>query len=291
MRRPGGLAAVVACAAAAALAGCGGGGGGDTTKNLSPDQILQKARQTADTVTSYRLNVKAKIQATAGTGNGAATVRRLLGRPLDVSGEGPVNASSGDASLDVATRVGPIPLQLNVTKSGSGLYVTVLGQDLKLGLPPATVKRLNVDALRTALLDWMTDPTEVGRETVDGVQTVHLRGPIDTSKAGPDITQALQSFGLGGGAGRPRISRAAAQLKAGLKKGTVDAWIGTKDLQTYRLATTIREAGKIDAVPQVRALALDVDERFTDLNAPVTITPPAHARTVNPSTIFNQLGG
>src|SRR5262249_34994269 len=85
-------------------AGAGAGGGWDTPKNLTPDQLLQKARQTADTVTSYRLNVAAKIQATAGTGNGASTVRRLLGRPLDVSGEGPVNASSGDASLDIATR-------------------------------------------------------------------------------------------------------------------------------------------------------------------------------------------
>src|SRR5436305_594439 len=115
MRRPGGLAALVLCAAAAAVAGCGGGGGGDTTTSLTPDQILQRARQAAATVTSYRLDVDATVQATAGSGNGAATVRRLLGRPLKVSGEGPVT-SAGDASLDVATQVGPIPLQLNVTK-------------------------------------------------------------------------------------------------------------------------------------------------------------------------------
>jgi hypothetical protein len=290
MRRPAGFAALVVCAAAAVVAGCGGGGGGDTTKSLTPEQILQRARESARTVTSYRLNLDATIQAKPGTGSGAATVRRLLANPLKVSGQGPVK-TSGDASLDVATQLGPIPLQLNVTKVGGGLYVTVLGQDLKLTLPPATVRRLNVDALRTAPLDWMTQPTEVGREKVDGVDTVHLRGSVDTSKAGPDITQALQSLGLGGAASRPRIERAAAQVKAGLKKGTVDAWIGEKDFQTRQLAAMIRESGKVDALPQVRALSLDLKEGFTHLNEPVTVTAPAHARPVDPSKIFSQLGG
>jgi hypothetical protein len=277
-------------AAVLAAAGCGGGGGGkDATAGLSPSQIVARSEAAAGDVTSYHVALDANLQAVV-TRGASGSVARLLRQPVSVEGEGPVEQPR-QASLDLSLMLGRLPVQLNLTATGGHLYVTVLGQALEPNVAPATVRQLNVGAIRTGLLGWMKDPVEVDRPDVDGVETVHLRGDLDVAAASEDVAGLLASVGALTGGGSTADAQAARQLRAAIKAGSVDAWIGTEDLQVRRVAATVEVRGAVDVLKGVRRLGLDVDARYSDFNAPVTITAPVGARKVDLGDLLQELGG
>jgi hypothetical protein len=288
--RPRALAAALLAGAALLVAGCGGGGGGkDVTQGLSPAQILSKSQAAAKEVTSYRLGLDAALTARLSAAARGQLVT-LLRQPVSVEGEGPVKEPS-QASLDLSAKLGRLPVQINLTTTGGRLYLTILGQPLEPNVDPAVVRRLDLGAIRTGLLGWMTHPTEVDRVKVDGVETVHLRGGLDEAAASASVSSVLGALGAVAGGGSGADAAAARQLRSAIRAGSVQAWIGTADFQVRQLEASVRARGAIDALPGVRALDLDVTGRFSDLNEPVTITAPANARKVDLGQLLGRLGG
>ena len=289
------VAAVALAVAAPLVAGCGGGGGGstDATTGLSPAQILNRSVAKAGDLHSYKLALDLKSATTAAPGAGSATgIGRFLGQNLSLSGEGPVRPP--DASLDLTARVGAIPVQINLTKVGGALYLSLLGNDVKLRLPAATVSRVDLDAIRTAPLRWMADPKVVGREDVNGASTVHLKGTLNRAKAGADLAAAVRALGgLGGQSGLTpaQLARSQRQLRTALKPTPIDVWIGTDDLQPRRIVAKLALTRPVAALPGVRAANIDLSADLTDLNAAGNVEAPANARTVDPSSLLSALGG
>jgi hypothetical protein len=284
------LAVALLAAAVAVAAGCGGGDGGeDATSGLTPAQILARSEAAAKQVTSYRLALDANLNArfVAGASGSVAT---LLRQPVSVDGEGPVKEPN-QAALDLSLRLGRLPVQLNLTTTGGRLYVTILGQVLEPNVPRATVRQLDLGAVRTGLLGWMKDPVEVDRPEVDGVETVHLRGGLDAAAASEDVAGVLESLTAVTGGGSAAGAQAARQIRAAIKVGSVEAWIATEDFQVRSVTATVDARGRIDLIEGLRSLTLDVDARFLDLNEPVTITAPPGARRVDLGEVLGQLGG
>jgi len=288
--RPRLLAAALLATAVLVAGGCGGGGGGeDATAGLTPAQIVARSEAAAKEVTSYRLGLDANLDARFVRG-ASGSVASLLRQPVSAEGEGPVKEPN-QASLDLSLMLGRLPVQLNLTTTGGRLYVTILGQVLEPNVAPATVRQLDLTAIRTGLLGWMKDPVEVDRPEVDGVETVHLRGGLDAAAASESVAGLLESLTAVTGGSSASGAQGARQLRAAIKGGAVDAWIATEDLQVRRVTATVDVQGAVDLLQGVRTLALDVDARFLDLNEPVTITAPAGARKVDLGELLQQLGG
>lgn len=265
-----------------AVTGCGGGADAGATEGMSAQQILDQASTKTEALTSYRFGVD--VKATAEVSAGGA-VGDLLRNPVDISGEGAAK-DPGDFTLDVTANLGPGPIQANITKVGSGLYASVLGQAIKLDVPADTVQALDATQLAPAISGWIEKPEIVGTEEVDGVSLVHIRGAVDEKALAEDVG------GLAGGLGAgDAVDPSAAGAGNDLETGVVDVWVGADDMLIHKATADVVSKDPLDAAPQVKALDLKVSASLSDFDAPVDVEAPAGARTVDLDSITGLLGG
>jgi hypothetical protein len=276
LRRLVGLALLVA-AALALVVGCGGGGGEDLTEGLTPAEILSQSADAAEQLESFRiaLEVDGRIALSEGADVPGA---ELLRGPLDISGEGPV-VPPDRASIDARISVSGLPLQVNLTRVGDEVFVGVLGQDFRLDLPPEQVALLDLGALYPTLVDWTTDPVEDGREEIDGTETVKVTGKIDAEQALADLSPLL-------GADPPTP----AEARAALRRGTVEAWIGTEDLLPRRVHLVLAADGS-QLAEGVGPVAIDLTASMSAFDEPVEIAAPSNPRTLDPDQLGGLVGG
>lgn len=279
MARP--LIALIALVALPlAVAGCGGGS--DVTQGMSAQQLLDESAVKTEALTSYRFGVD--VKATAAVSEGDA-VGDLLRNPVDISGEGAAK-DPGDFTLDLTANLGPGPIQANITKVGGALYASVLGQAIKLDLPPSTVRSLDATRLAPAISGWIENPEIVGTEDINGVPVVHIRGQVDEQALAESIG------GLAGGLGAgDAVDPSAAGAGNDLETGVVDVWVGQEDLLIHKASADVASKDPLDAAPQVKALDLELSATLSDFNAPVEVTAPPGARTVDLDSITGLLGG
>ena len=268
-------------AAIALLAGCGGGGT-DMTAGMSAQQVLTESATRTEALTSYRfgVDVKATVKVDAGGALGG-----LLANPIDITGEGGAK-DPGDFTLDLTANLGPGPVQANITKVGDALYLTLLGQSIKLDVDAATVKSLDATRLAPAIAGWISNPEIVGTEDIDGVPVVHVRGTVDEAALLEDIG------GLAGGLGAAdAVTPGAAGSNGDLETGVVDVWVGQEDLLIRKAAARALSQDALKAAPAVKAIDLNLSATLSDFNQPVEITAPSGARTVSLDSITGLLGG
>ena len=125
----------------------------------------------------------------------------------------------------------------------------------------------------------MASPTEDGREEIDGTETVKVSGEIDPVRALGSLAPLL-----GGEA------PAAAQARAALRQGTVEAWIGTEDLLPRRVHLVLdADAARIaEGVGQVN---IDLTATMSAWGEPVDIQAPANPRELNTDQLGGLFGG
>lgn len=275
------LALTALIAGAALLAGCGGGGT-DMTQGMSAEQLLTESATRTEALTSYRfgVDVKATADVTAGGELGG-----LLANPIDINGEGAAK-KPGDFTLDLTANLGPGPIQANVIKSGDSLYLTVLGQAIKLDIDAETVASLDATQLAPAIAGWITNPQIVGTEDINGVQVVHIRGDVDETALAEDIGGLTDGLGAEG-AVKPGAGGAAGDLETGV----VDVWVGQEDLLIHKAAADVVSKDPLAAAEAVKAIDLKVSASISDFNAPVEVTEPTGAREVSLDSIAGLLGG
>ena len=271
--------------AAIALTGCGGDSTSAPT-GQSAEQILTEASAKTDQQTSYHVAVTAKVDADAQKGALGGQLGAVLAQPLDISGEGTVQ-KPGDVSLDLSTKIATAPLQINLTKVGDGLYVSVLGQSFEIDLPKGTVASVDPSTLASSIAGWIANPKIVGDEDLNGTPTVHIRGDVDAAALTEDIGSLADTVGSPGA-----VSGAtAAQAKAALQRGVVDVWVGTDDSLIHGADADVVLKGQVDAARGLDALALKVSTRLSDFGTTQTITAPTGAQKLNLSSVGSLLGG
>ena len=271
--------------AAIALTGCGGDSTSAPT-GQSAEQILTAASTKTDQQTSYHVAVNAHVDAEAQKGALGGQIGAVLAQPLDISGEGTVQ-KPGDVSLDLSTKIATAPLQINLTKVGDGLYVSVLGQSFQIDLPKGTVASVDPSTLASSIAGWIANPKIVGDEDLNGTPTVHIRGDVDAAALTNDISSLADTAGSPGA-----VSGAtAAQAKAALQRGVVDVWVGTDDSLIHGADADVVLKGKVDAARGLDALALKVSTRLSDFGTTQTITAPTGAQKLNLSSVGSLLGG
>ena len=138
---------------------------------------------------------------------------------------------------------------------------------------------LDFGSLYPTLVDWMASPTEDGREEIDGTETVKVSGEIDPVRALGSLAPLL-----GGEA------PTAAQARAALRQGTVEAWIGTEDLLPRRVHLVLdADAARIaEGVGQVN---IDLTATMSAWGEPVNIQAPANPRELNTDQLGGLFGG
>ncbi len=278
------LLILVAAVAGIALAGCGGGAS-SATDGLSAQQVLTQASAKTDQQSSYHVALTATLSADVQPGALGGQVGTLLTQPISISGEGTVQ-KPGQITVDLSIKLATTPLQVNITKIGDHLYLSVLGQAIELTLPKGAVGSVDPSALPSSLAGWIANPKIVGNEDVDGVPTVHIQGQVDPEAVINDISTLANSAGASGAT----ASSTAAQAQTALQHGVVDVWVGTDDLLIYGANADVAFKGKVDAVPGVNALALTFTMRLSAFGTQVDITAPAGARKINLGEASSLLG-
>ena len=281
------IALLLAVIAAVTLAACGGGGSTDQTKGLSPAQILQRARANAEALDSYRAGLTAEVQVTGSAGLLSGPARQLLGNRLKVNGQANVSRDPDAMSLDFA--IEGLPFQGNATKIGGKLYLSVLGNDLELTIPPDQLALIRSVELAPTLVGWIRSPREVGRESIDGTKTVHLEGTLDADAVVNDVTGLLRRFPALVPS-QAEIETARRQIHSALRKNTAEVWVGTGDLRPHRVRVTLALAGRLAVLPGISAASLDLTADLSRFDEPVQITAPANPRPVSPSELLGVLG-
>jgi hypothetical protein len=213
-------------------------------------------------------------------------VGAALSQPLDISGEGTVR-KPGDVSFDLSTTIAKAPIQLNITKVGDQLYISVLGQSLKLNTPKGSVKSVDPMSLPSALAGWISSPQVVGDEDLAGVPTVHIKGDVDAAALTDDLGNAAKRLG----AGDALNSKTLAQADKALQRGTVDIWVGTQDGLIHGADADIALKGEVDAVAQVSALEFTISTRFSDFGTTTPIAAPKGAKPLDLANVTGLLGG
>jgi len=269
------------------VAACGGGSSTDQTKGLSPAQILQRARANAEALDSYRAGLTAEIQVTGSAGLLPGAARQLLGNKLKVNGQANVSRDPDAMSLDFA--IEGLPFQGNVTKIGGKLYLSVLGNDLQLTIPPDQLALIRSVELAPTLVGWIRSPREVGRESIDGAQTVHLEGTLDADAVVNDVAGLLQRFPALVPS-QAEIETARRQIRAAVRQNQAEVWVGTGDLRPHRVRVTLRLAGRLAVLPGISAASLDLTADLSRFDESVQITAPANPRPVSPSELLGVLG-
>lgn len=276
------VAIVLAAIAAVVLTACGGssggGGGKDETAGLTPARILSRSSAAARQLHSFRIAVdgtgSADVSGRASSIPGAG----LLKGPLQISAAGPVQPPDR-VSLDAKLGIGGPSLQVNVTRVGDGVYLGLLGTDYAVNLPRRDVALLDLGDLYPTLAGWMTHPKEAGRADVNGDPTVEITGAIDPEKALADLRPLL-----GGGSVTP------AQARRALKSGTVEAWIGTRDLRPRKVHLVLSADGA-GVAKGVGAVTADITATLSDFDAPVDIPAPTGARPLDLHGLGGLIGG
>ena len=280
-RPPRGLLAPLAVLALAVglLAGCGGGDGGgeDKAAGLTPAELLDQSAAAAQEAGPFRIALEVTGQIDVADA-AAVPGGNLLNGPLDISGEGPVDPPD-KASIDASIELSGLPLQINITRVGDDVFVGALGQDFRVDLPPEQVALLDFGSLYPTLVDWMASPTEDGREEIDGIETVKVSGEIDPVRALGSLAPLL-----GGEA------PAAAQARAALRQGTVEAWIGTEDLLPRRVHLVL-DADAARIAEGVGKVNIDLTATMSAWGEPVDIQAPANPRELNTDQLGGLFGG
>ncbi|MFM9019145.1 MAG: LppX_LprAFG lipoprotein [Actinomycetota bacterium] len=275
------IALTALIAGVALLAGCGGGGT-DMTQGMSAEQVLTESAKRTEALTSYRFGVDVKADVDI---DAEGAVGTLLANPLDINGEGGAK-DPGDFTLDLTANLGPGPIQANVTKVDDSLYLTVLGQAIKLDVDAQTVRSLDATQLAPAIAGWITNPQIVGTEDINGVQVVHIRGDVDETALAEDIG------GLAGGLGAEgAVTPGAGGPDGDLETGVVDVWVGQEDLLIHKAAADVVSKDPLAAAEAVKSIDLQISASISDFNAPVEITAPSGAREVSLDSIAGLLGG
>lgn len=286
MRRPRLLLIPAAGLAALTLVGCGDSSSPQASADgRSATQILTDASAKTAAQESYRVALTAKLDADLAEGAGGQ-VGAALSQPLDISGEGTVR-KPGDVSFDLSTTIAKAPIQLNITKVGDQLYISVLGQSLKLNTPKGSVKSVDPMSLPSALAGWISSPQVVGDEDLAGVPTVHIKGDVDATALTDDLGNAAKRLG----AGDALNSKTLAQADKALQRGTVDIWVGTQDGLIHGADADIALKGKVDAVAQVSALEFTISTRFSDFGTTTPIAAPKGAKPLDLANVTGLLGG
>ena len=225
------LVTLFAGVALLALGACGSSSGSGDAKSL-----LSQTFSGTHAVNSGNLNFSLTVNP-----SGSSTLRGPItvsfGGPFQSLGKGKLPASNFSISIGALGRNG----SLSILSTGTNGYVTLSGTSYQL--PAATFQKLEssfagitasggggsgsgaLSKLGIKPLQWLTNPSVVGKESVGGVDTTHIRAGIDVSALLKDISTILQkasTLGVSGAsslrAGSPtrpaRGSRARSRTRA-----------------------------------------------------------------------------
>jgi hypothetical protein len=286
--RPAVLAALLATGALCTVAAGGCGGGDDLTRGLSPEEILDRSRETAAQVTTYHPRLDLALEVTPSEAPEGGVLNALAGQPVTIVADGPVRrpiAEEGPAfAFDLDVELGDFAVQGKLTKVDDAVYLSFLGADFQLDLPPEQAQAVRIPP-EPAL--FMESPVEVGREELDGIPTVHLQGEVATDAV---LDYLLELFAgapnLLGGQGLPEgedLEELRATLRDSVQESRSEVWIGTEDLLPHRVAASLVLGGQIGALlPGVTGLDLEARADVGGFDEEVVIEAPANPIPFDP---------
>jgi len=265
--------AVLVVAAALAAAGCEDGG--DAVEPVPPAERVERSAVAAAGLRSFHLAFTAE-----GELAGAPAALGPLAGALAAEGEGDV-APPDRASIDATVRSAGLAVQLNVTRAGPELAVSVFGTTAGIDVPPDDLERLDLGALLPTLAGWVTDPVEEGTEEVDGADTVRIRGRLDPDRVVADLAPFL-------GTVAPEDRDA---LAAALADDAVVLWIGAEDDLPRRVRLSLDAEGAEAAAAGIEAVRIDATLELSGFGEPVEIEDPDPDLTLDPESLRDLLPG
>lgn len=294
-----------------AVAGCGGKDTTSTTSspaasavttNLSAQEIVDQSNAKMADVTSasFTADMALKIQGDT-TQMSDPTAQALLGNGITLHAEGQSSSDPVAMDMDLSVTIADQALDLGLMADGAKVWVgyqdqwyavdqkqaSSLSAQTKQGAAPTEqLKSFGLDPE-----EWGTSYKLVGTEELNGMSVYHVQATADPQKLAAALMKAANdpelAKKLGDDSTAKQLKQALKQnredataLQKSLKNVAVDYWIGVDDMLMYKaqFAAALDTSGQKD-MEGLEGMSLDVTMTMSDYNEPVSVEPPANAKS------------
>lgn len=280
--------------AIALIAGCGGGGDG-SDGDSDPQAILDSALGGGEPIDSGVLDLGLSIESSAAQGG---TVSASLTGPFQSSGDGKLPQLAFDAKANGDTAGAPFDIEVGLTLTGDGAYVSYGGSAYKLD--DATFQLLQSSYEQSSQLQgnqddqgslsqfgidpesWLTDLKNEGTEDLDGTDVVHITGTADIAKIVQDLTTVAQQTGQASQLDTASLD----QIKNSITNATIDVYATSDDsaLRKFEVKVDIADpSGGSDTT------SIDLAVGIADPGGDQEISAPADAKPIQ--DLLSQIPG
>lgn len=289
------LSLLLAIALIVAVAGCGGSGGDGADGDSDPQAVLDSSLGGGEPIESGVLDLGLTIASTSSQGG---SVTASLTGPFQSSGEGKLPQVDLDAKANGDTAGSPFDIEVGLTLTSDGAYVSYGGSAYKLD--DATFQLLQSSYEQSSQLQsdqqdqpslsqfgidpesWVTDLHNDGTEDLDGTEVVHVSGTADIAKIVQDLTTVAQQTGQSGQVDTSSLD----QLESSISNATIDVYAGSDDgtLRKFEVKADIADpSGGSDTT------SIDLAVGIADPGGDQTISAPADAKPIQ--DLLSQIPG
>jgi hypothetical protein len=269
---------------AALLAACGGESAAPASSTSDATQLLRDTFANQAKLKSATVGLKLRLDSPSARG----PVTAQLSGPFASTGEGKLPRFAFGATMRAAGR----SQRVGATWTGAKAFITLkntpyavsdlLARQFAAGYEQALGGNQAQGGPLLSGLDftkWLEHPRNAGIAQVGDAPAVELTGQADVPRVVDDlerISQRVQALGLPGMSGAPaRLTpQQRRQLVAAVRSAAVQIYTGAQDRILRRLALH----AVVDKPRAKGASTLDLDLRFTRVNADQQISAPAHPR-------------
>ena len=306
------LIVVAALLALALVAGCGGSSSGSSAATATPvsavsapamsaTQVMTKAAAATAGLKSASFTADVAVKVTGDGSSGNSQTQALTQSPINVHAQGKAADGTGaksaiDATMTVSA--GGQNMALGVKVSGKQTWVEL--QDTWYAVPASKTKGVQKAAgagpgkvmgdLGVDPKAWSKDAT-VAVEQLDGATVYHVTAKADSKQVMADVMKALndpkllKAAGSQGATLKQLKSQNAAQLKSlqdSLVSATAQYWIDAQTFYVHKGSIDADLSFKGEVASQgLQSATLATTYTLGDFNEPVTVTPPASAKSFN----------
>lgn len=235
------------------------------------------------------------------------TLGIFLSKPISLTLSGPVDTKAKKSDVTFELAAGPIKVDGGLRQVGDESFLQVNGTWYALGKNALSTSSGTATGTTTTssaldpqgLLAAFGDPEKLfthasldGTEDVDGIASDHVTGALDLAA----LVKGLSSV-TGSASGTSASPVSPGQISAGVKSlqqyvrsATADVWVGQKDKQVHRFATTIK--GVTDASTKassgIESFSITLDASATPTSSP-SVSAPSNPAPV--AQLESDLGG
>ncbi len=264
------------------LAGCGGSDSDSSDASADPQEVLDKAFQSGDPITSGVLDIKLDISA---EGENAGDVNATVTGPFDSSDQERLPKLDLSLTATGSAEGSDFDFDGGLTLTGDAAYVNYSGQAYEVdastyqmlqsafqqstkaageGEEGGSLSQFGIDPST-----WLTDLKNEGTEDLDGTEVVHVSGTAQVDKIVSDLGSIAEQTGQADQLDKGSLR----ELQSSIDSATMDVYANADDGQLRRFDVNL----DVSSADQGKA-TIDASVGIADAGEEQSIDAPDDAK-------------